>query len=368
MIIAYILEVNPYENSGIIKKVNDQIYYWKKKEHQVFLFLPWPDPSSKSSLYIDGETLSSKWVGFLPDGFFKNYFNKMLSARKLFKQLKAIKPDIVYIRQNTWYPGITKIFKNNTTILELNTVDIIEIKYYTFLKKMVYLYGREKILNSAKGLVAVSPDILKHYSNYKHLRTKVVSNGINLDRIKKVKTKGNDTKRMSLVFVGIRSTEWHGLDKIILLAKKFPDYFFNIVGSERKDFPNVPDNMKFHGWVEKDELENIYKQNHFGIGSFGNHLVGKVTDSTLKVREYLAYGLPVVLGHNDVDFDNASFLLKATDTDHELIELGKIKQFLEKNKNTVVGNEELTIIDSQTKEDERLSFFKEMSVSLFKNI
>lgn len=359
MKIAYILEVNPYQNSGIIKKVNDQVDNWQRNGHQVSLFSPWPKPRSTSKNYINAIFLSSKFLVLFPDGFIKNFLNKIFCSSKLKHQLKVIGPDVLYIRQNTWYPGLTNILRQHKTILELNTVDTIEIKYYPKLKRTIYLFGRERILANAKGLVAVSPDILKYYQHYRHLKTAVVSNGINLERIRKIK-KNEKSELINLVFVGIKSTEWHGLEKVITLANALPEYFFNIVGPDKSEGEKYPSNVKFHGWVDKKQLEEIYSHNHFGLGSFSNYLVGKETDSTLKVREYLAYGLPVILGHWDVDFNNVDFVFKATDENHKIIDYTLIRDYIEKNKNKVVENINLKIIDSNTKEQERLTFFNEI--------
>lgn len=360
MKIAYILEVNPYENSGILKKVNDQINYWENAGCEVHLLCPWPTPALISQKRINGLFISSRLLNKLPDGGVKNFLNKVLCAGKLRNKLRQINPDILYIRQNTWYPGLISILKENKTVLELNTVDIIEAKYFSSLKRAIYLFGRERILNNSKGLIAVSPDILKHYKKYGELEKMVVSNGINLSRISKAK-RDKENQTINLIFVGIKDTAWHGLDKVIELAKIFPQYCFNIVGPNESDFKNYPKNVRFYGWVEKNQLEKLYEENHFGIGSFANYLVGKEVDSTLKVREYLAYGLPVILGHWDVDFMDSEFVLKVTDENHEILNSELIQQYLQNYKNYVVNNGDLKIIDSKTKEQERLNFFRKIS-------
>tara|TARA_R110002020_G_scaffold122487_7_gene278032 strand:- start:43115 stop:44200 length:1086 start_codon:yes stop_codon:yes gene_type:complete len=359
MKIVYIFEVNPYENSGIVKKVNDQVAYWKSKGHNVEILMPWPRPIEKSTLFLRGKIISSPIIARLKDGFIKNYLNKIFCLSKLSKELIRIEPDIIYTRQNTWYPGIHSIYKKYMTVLELNTVDVLEVKYYPKLKRLVYLLGRKLILANVNGLISVTPDILSHYSDFSKLKMGVVSNGINLNRINKLKKPGQSS-HVNFVFVGSSNMKWHGLQKVIDLAHIFPEYFFNIVGYKSDGFSNLPDNIKFYGWVEKQELEQIYSENHFGIGSFDNHLVGKPTDSTLKVREYLAYGLPVIIGHFDVDLKDADFVLKVTDDKGDFIDKENIKEFVDSYKSISVDNTALEIIDSATKEEERLSFFRKL--------
>lgn len=359
MRIAYVIEVNPYSNSGIVKKINDQIEFWVQQGHDVKSYILWPKlKKGEKNYFVRGRLYSNTMLNKLPDNFIKTYLTKIFTLPKIDKDLSQFSPDVLYIRQNIWYPGLTNVLSKYNTILEVNTVDTIEINYYSKFKKMVYNYGRERVLNSSKGVVSVSPDILKHYVQYKHLLKKVVSNGINLSKIDKVK-RDEDLNRINFVFVGSNSMKWHGIDRIIELAKEFDEYFFNIVGYNKNDFKDVPNNMKFYGWVEKEELIKIYSKNHFGLGSFSNYLVGKKIDSTLKVREYLAYGLPVFLGHIDVDFKDSEFVLKITNDNGDFIDKDKIKEFVERNKNLVVHNKDLEIIDSSVKEKERLNFFKQ---------
>ena len=358
MRIAYLIEVNPYKNSGIVKKINDQIEFWVQQGHDVEPFILWPKlKNGNKNYFVRGRLYSNEILNKLPDNFIKTYLTKIFTLPKIDKDLSQFSPDVLYIRQNIWYPGLTSVLSKYNTILEVNTVDTIEINHYSKFKKMVYNFGREKVLNSSKGIISVSPDILKHYEQYTHLLKKVVSNGINLSKINKIK-KDENLDRVNFVFVGSNSMKWHGIDRIIELAKKFNEYFFNIVGYNKSDFKEVPNNMKFYGWVEKEELIEIYSKNHFGLGSFSNYLVGKKIDSTLKVREYLAYGLPVLLGHIDVDFKDCEFVFKITDDDGDFIDREEIKEYVEKNKNLIIDNKHLEIIDSSVKEKERLSFFE----------
>ncbi len=358
MVIAYLLEVNPTENSGIIKKVNDQVSYWRKLGHKVHVLLNWPKEGGKKNLYIEGSLMASEFVKSLPSGFTKNYLNKVLYAKRLEKKLARLEPDILYLRQNTWYPGLTSILKSHRVVLELNSVDFVEVTFYSILKRKVYMFGREKILRHTDGLVAVTPDILKHYVKYSYMEAQVVSNGIDLDRIQRIKiTKPNRTE---LIFVGSSNMEWHGLKRVFDLAKLLPEFIFNVVGSKKESYPEAPSNVIFHGWVDSSELSEMYARNHIGIGSFSNHLVGKSIDSTLKVREYLGYGLPVIAGHWDVDFMNSEFFRKVTDNNGNFLETDEIREIIMELSRCIVSKEQIRHINSAIKEQERIRFFEQV--------
>jgi len=357
MKIAYVIEVNPYQNSGIVKKINDQIEFWTKQGHDVKPYILWPKlKASEINYFRKGKLYYNTILNNLPDNFIKTYLTKILTLPKIQRELESFAPDILYIRQNIWYPGLPHILKKHNTVLELNSVDYLEMSFYSTIKRKIYLFGKKRILKSVKGLVAVSPDILKHYKSYS-LKQVVVSNGINLDNFKPLEgEKSNDIQNVELVFVGSPNMQWHGLDKINQLANFFPEWKFHIVGYTGEDSNNIT----FHGWLNKDELVNVYSRCHFGIASFSNFMVGKPIDSTLKVREYLAYGLPVLSGHQDVDFLESDLVFKITDENNNLISKEDIYAHVLKNMNRTVEKKDILIIDSKEKENKRLAFFEQI--------
>ena len=357
MKIAYILEVDPFKNSGIIKKVVDQTDFWRENGHQVQVFAVWPRDKNTDRSFIKAKIISSKRIEFLKKSFVKNYLNKILSSKKVCGIVGEFEPDIVYFRQNIWYPGVTRYLKQFKTILELNSVDFIESQHYSWLKRLIYNFGRNRILKHASGLVAVTPDILLHYDHLK-IPQVVISNGINLSNF--TVKKSADQDKIRLVFVGSSNMKWHGLNRIMELAKMFTSWEFIIVGTDYEAYEEIPDNVSCIGWIDKDKLEKIYIKSSIGIGSFNNHLVGKRTDSTLKVREYLAYGLPVLLGHRDVDVDGSDFILKATNDEDDFLPKEQIANFVQEHQNYVVHPGLIQHIDSKVKERDRLNFFEEL--------
>jgi len=65
-----------------------------------------------------------------------------------------------------------------------------------------------------------------------------------------------------------------------------------------------------HGKKHGEELDDIFDQCDFGIGSLGRHRVGITNIKTLKNREYAARGIPFVYSENDTDFDKKPYVLK----------------------------------------------------------
>lgn len=111
---------------------------------------------------------------------------------------------------------------------------------------------------------------------------------------------------------------WHGYDRIIngLLL-----YYKNIGSSQTirkvilhmigegpclKDWKQlcevggISDYVVFHGLLTGNELEQLLSDCDIAVDSMGCHRKGLFTSSALKVREYLAHGLPVVYSSYDV--------------------------------------------------------------------
>ncbi len=58
----------------------------------------------------------------------------------------------------------------------------------------------------------------------------------------------------------------------------------------------LEDNVIFYGLKTGMELDNIYSKADIGLGSFGGYKNHLYVSSALKIREYLAHGLPIVSG------------------------------------------------------------------------
>ena len=59
------------------------------------------------------------------------------------------------------------------------------------------------------------------------------------------------------------------------------------------------------------ELDDIFNQCQFAIGSLGRHRSGITIIKTLKNREYATRGIPFIYSEQDPDFDNQPYILKA---------------------------------------------------------
>jgi hypothetical protein len=118
--------------------------------------------------------------------------------------------------------------------------------------------------------------------------------------------------------------------------------------------------MVFHGLLEAADYSRHLARANIGVGSLALHRKRLNEASPLKVREYLATGLPVINGYTDTDYpDGADFLLTLPNTEDNVeAGLGAIRDFVAKWSTLRVPREAVGHLDYAAKEATRLDFFR----------
>jgi hypothetical protein len=150
-------------------------------------------------------------------------------------------------------------------------------------------------------------------------KIKLVGNGIDVKSLKLIKNWPNwISKELRLVMVASLQT-WHGVDRLIdglniYYNNSINDAYFNITitiigdGDIKSVLINKVEDFKlndffcFPGYLKGEELDKIFENAHIGISALGSYRKKLYSSSTLKVREYVARGLPFVLAEDDIDF------------------------------------------------------------------
>ena len=356
MRIAYILEWDISIDSGVLNKVLAQTKIWIENGYKVKIYAITPNKrENKLEDYID--QFYSNFL-FIKSGL-KTYINKIISIRKIQRDLRLFQPDIVYIRQSIWHPGIDKFLSNFVSIMELNTDDLNEIKLQLpKATQYIYLYGREKIINSVKGFVAISYEIEKLYKKYnKPIIT--IANGYNILQVPDFNSVIN--KRKQVVFVSSFNQPWHGVEKIIYMAKKLKEFDFHIVGPASNLSKDIK-NIKIHGYLKKKQLFELYKKMDVGIGTLSLYKNGMQEASPLKVREYIAFKIPVIVGYKDTDLEGQKYILNIGNYEENVMDnIEKIQKFIN-NSDNLSKEIDPKIISYEYKEKKRLEFFESIKI------
>ena len=362
MKIAYVATIDAYQNSGVINKITSQINSWNHLENEARLFIISKPPGIKNNI-ASAINLENSWVCYHSISNFitkvtgrkQNYLNKILSALSLKSELKKFNPDVIYYRFSIWFPGQISSFGDFPVIVELNTNDIDEFKLTNKLTQLIHLSTRKWLLTRANGFCSVTNEINELIA-VRGIPSIVLGNGVDTSRLQHRLLPNNH--RAQLVFVGSPGCRWHGIEKIISLAELLPQYDFHIVGPDKNEFIHNSENMTFHGFLEKKKLSLLYKKMDLAIGTLALHRKNMEEASPLKVREYIAYGLPVIVGYKDTDLYDKSVVLYIGNYENNVIDnVSNIVKFVEAWKNKKF-NIDLNCIDMYQKEKKRVDYFR----------
>ena len=190
--------------------------------------------------------------------------------------------------------------------------------------------------------------------------TAVIPNGIDLSKYPSLAAPRNDAPR--LAFLGAPRSPWHGVDKIEQLARLFPTWTFDVIGPSRAEFADLPPNVNVHGLMDPVDFLPILAQADVAIGPLAMHRIPLSEASPLKVGEYLAYGLPVIIGYADTRFpDGAPFLLEIPNSEDNVEASRKdIDKFVRSWMGRRVERSAIRSIDSRIIERKRLDFLLEL--------
>lgn len=292
MRIAYLAEYSACKMSGVLKKILGQVRAWKKLGHTVSLVLVSPPCNDNAPSIDDAVHIFASRQARALNGSLKTYVNKVLTSFPVREHITRFNPHVIYYREGLWYPGLERILSTAPYIIEINTIPDLELNGF---RRLLYKATRRRLYTRAAGIVAVTSEIRDSVSQFNE-RVFTYPNGIDIERTSPRVPPAN--AKPNLLFVGSPGQRWHGVDKVLLLARELPEFSFHIVGP-RKLLTGSPPNVHFHGYVEGDRLLKLYKTADIGIGTLALHRKGMQEAAPLKVREYLAQGLPTIIAYDD---------------------------------------------------------------------
>ncbi|WP_138494502.1 glycosyltransferase [Paenibacillus pinistramenti] len=125
----------------------------------------------------------------------------------------------------------------------------------------------------------------------------------------------------------------------------------------------LPPNLFFHGKLTRSGYQTLLDQADAAIGTLALYRKDMKEASPLKVREYLANGLPVIIGYEETDFpEEVPFLLRLPAERNNICpHLQEITRFVEAWQGRRIAAGEAARLDTGRKEAERLRFMAEIA-------
>ncbi|WP_455664243.1 glycosyltransferase family 1 protein [Phocaeicola sp.] len=341
------------EHSGISKKIQHQIKGLKECGHSVSTCSYMINAENHRVRMVENNTIADygtgKWAAI----------KKRCSYSCIYHYAKEHHIDLVYVRSfHNANPFTIHLFKRLRKagikiVMEIPTYPY-DLEYIGFPFITRFSLQIDKLY---RKLLAKQLNAIVTYSDEDSIfgqRTIKISNGIDFEALP-VK-KDNDQKTSVIHLIGVAEVHyWHGYDRLIDgLGKYYQaphsiEIYFHIVGgigpSEMYNSKHAPGfhELIAHYHIEKyvvfhnqkfgEELNKLFDNADFAIGSLARHRSHIDKIKTLKNREYAARGIPFIYSETDEDFDKMPYVMKAP-ADESAIDINRILQFYKRLNST----------------------------------
>lgn len=335
--------------SGISKKIHYQVKGLRENGYEVHLCYYDFDADGHRCRYVDDKVIKNYGTGALAG------LRQRIDFDCIYDYCKENGIQFVYARcfQNA-SPFLIRFFKK---LKKVGIKAVTEIPTYPYDQEFVgfpfitrmglkidQLY-RNQLSRQMNAIVTFS-DADSIFGQ----RTIRISNGVDMDSIPLHHYQLSEDGSIHLI--GVAEVHyWHGFDRLIAglgeYYKNTPnphDIYFHIVGgvwksemydsihapgfSELMDKYGIRNRVIFHDQLFGEDLNKVFNQCCFAIGSLARHRSGITYIKTLKNREYATRGIPFIYSEIDSDFEDKPYIIKAK-PDESPIDVQYIIEFIE---------------------------------------
>lgn len=309
---------------GVNKKINYHLIQFRKNGYKVQL------------KYV--ESKGNSWANLL--GVFSSYMSwDAVYSVPIY--------DVVYIRFAHIDYGFIRLmmkFKKRNPKVKI----LLEIPTYPYKGEMIglksrVLYMKDRLYSSflrfcIDRIVLSTPDFKKLFG----VRTLYVPNGVDYNSVGETNYTQTNVNEIHLIAVSTMQF-WHGYDRLIRGMADFykmeSEYqvILHLVGNGDafKDYKKLVQENRlekyviFEGPQEGRALDIIYEKSFIGVASLGIHRIDpSLKVSTLKIKEYVSRGLPVITaGYTDMYNNKTKRYILKLQSDDSNIDIDKIVQF-----------------------------------------
>ena len=340
------------EASGISKKIHYQVKGLRENGYEVHLCYYDFAENGHRCRFVDDNIIKDYGTGSIAG------LRQRIDYNCVYKYCKQNGIQFVYARcaQNA-NPFLIRFFKK---LNKIGVKSVTEIPTYPYDQEFASFFCKQrvelKIDQLFRNRLAKEMSAMVTFSDADVIfgqRTIRISNGVDFDSIPLHQYKAPVDGSIHLI--GVAEVHiWHAFDRLVAgigeYYQKTKDprkVFFHIVGgvhpNERYrankfhpglqaiiDKYGIQDNIIFHGQLFGEELDKVFNQCCFAIGSLGRHRSGITVIKTLKNREYATRGIPFIYSEQDSDFDEKPYVLKAL-PDESPVDLQQILEFIDRH-------------------------------------
>ncbi|XNJ86488.1 glycosyltransferase [Vibrio cyclitrophicus] len=276
----------------------------------------------------------------LPSGVIRKLLEPILFLFILFKLRTMPNFDIIYVRYmriTPWFYFFLKLLKRRGFKLA------IEIPAYPYdqeySKNDLIGYSDKFFRTKLTKVVDLFCYYGDYYDNIFGVDCLKLDNGIDatsVELVHKREVNGNTCNFIALA----NFAKWHGYDRLIksvanLEREQRQRVHLHMVG----DGPELTalkslvielgldDHVTFYGLLHGELLNKVFTQIDCAVCSLGLYRIGHDNITPLKPAEYIARGIPILLGNNDPRFDKENFIFNVSNND-EIFDLQEIVDWI----------------------------------------
>lgn len=336
------------EVSGISKKIHYQVKGLRENGYEVHLCYYDFDKNGHRCRYVDDEVIQDYGTGPIAG------LRQRIDYDCIYDYCKRIGIQFVYARcfMNA-NPFLIRLFKK---LRALGIKSVTEIPTYPYDQEFATFSRQErlglKIDQLFRHSLSRQMSAIVTFSDAETIfgqRTIRISNGVDFDSIPLHDYHPVDD---AIHLIGVAEVHlWHGYDRLIAGLGEYyqrepspKNMIFHVVGGVdpfdlygQGDYPGIQSlidqyglqqHVVFHGQLFGEELDKVFNQSCFAIGSLARHRTGITSIKTLKNREYATRGIPFIYSEQDSDFDSKPYIIKAP-SDESPINISQILDFIE---------------------------------------
>lgn len=267
--------------------------------------------------------------------------------RAAIKAVKQEKIDIVYFRYGPLNVFGNKLFRT----IDQNTKFIVEIPTFPVdretqksVPRRVYMKYSEWLWKKSAKYISLFSIIGEGASSYLGVPAINIDNGVAVENIPLRQPMSSTDDRIHILAVA-SMCKWHAYDRVIkgLAEWDAPEksrFIVDLVGDEGdgslqtwKKMVNelhLQDQVIFHGKMTGDPLTEMFEKATIGLCSLGMYRNSFFSGSVLKLREYMARGLPFVYAHDDPAINESMQWCMKITNDNSPVPMEKVNEFIKR--------------------------------------
>jgi glycosyltransferase involved in cell wall biosynthesis len=198
----------------------------------------------------------------------------------------------------------------------------------------------KRVLRRVDGVVGVTDEL----SEFQGARagegvpTFTHANGIDVRAVSPTGFVPFDGRHLRLVFTASSFAPWHGTDRLLASLRAYDGPLtvtLDLVGAGSGRAAGTEERagrttVRHHGALYGGDLGRVLAGANIAVSTLAFHRTGLREGAVLKTREYLARGVPLVLGYDDVDVPEGLPFVLQVPNDDALLSVEALADFAER--------------------------------------